>query len=76
MDARTATTVDAIIELFGGPSAAASALGTTPQAVVNWRARGTMPSRLFITHKRLLEERGIDAPASLWGMDEPAEAAA
>ena len=32
-----------LIEIFDGPAKAARAIGVTPQAVTNWRARGSVP---------------------------------
>lgn len=72
MEARRIETVEDLIAEFGGASATARALGTTPQAVVNWRARGYLPARSYLIQRDALLRRGIQAPASLWGIQEAA----
>jgi len=65
-----------LITTLGGPKAAGETLGATPQMVVNWRERGSLPSRSYLIHKTKLAERGLSAPPTLWGLSDPAEAAA
>ncbi len=66
------TSVSELVEALGGPTKAAKILSNraTPQKVVNWRAQGSMPARLFVAHHAILKEQGICASASLWGMAE------
>lgn len=70
---KTVATVRDLIDLLGGPSATALVLGTTPQAVVNWRTRGQLPTKRHFVHREILKRRSIIAPPSLWGFAEAAE---
>ena len=49
-----------LIEALGGTFAVADALGVTPQAVTNMKARGTIPARRLLPLWRLARERGVD----------------
>ncbi len=71
---RLETTVD-VIEAIGGTSAAAALTGRTYNAAHNWRGFKTFPANTYVTMTRALAEKGKTAPASLWGMTEPAASA-
>lgn len=65
-------TASEVIDALGGTTAAARALGTTPQAVCNWRATGQLPIKRFFVISGELEKIGKVAPLSLFGFDEVA----
>ena len=73
MAIKTISTVAELITLMGGPNATGQALSATPQAVVNWRTRGQLPTRLHLVHRQILKRHGIRAPSTLWGITDPAE---
>ena len=61
------TTIKQLVTKLGGPTKAAEILGVKgPQRVVNWQRRGKITPDLFMKHKAVLDERGIQAPASFW----------
>lgn len=53
-------TVADIIEAFGGPTSLGDAIDARPQAVVNMRARESIPSRYWPALVRVAAERDID----------------
>ena len=56
-----------LIDVLGGPTKAAAALGASGPAVLNnWRTRDKIPSYWFLRHREKLKELGISAPESLW----------
>lgn len=65
--------VDDLIKLFGGPGEAAMRLGTTAQAVCNWRLEGKLPAGRFLTISLELEKIGKIAPLSMFGIEDPRE---
>ncbi len=66
------SSIDEVIVALGGPAATARLVARSPQAVTNWRAEGRMPPKLYLVMHAALAQRGKRAPASLWGMTEPA----
>lgn len=74
MEQRTVNSVGELIEVLGGPKATADKLDATPQMVVNWRATNVLPARKFLVQRRALKDLGIEAPVTLWGMAESADA--
>ena len=42
--------------------------------VKNWKAAGRLPKDTFLILRQALNERGMDAPPSLWGIKEPERA--
>lgn len=68
------TTAEVISEL-GGPAKAAEITGRKYTAAWNWSKRATFPPNTFLAMRSALHEKGKTAPARLWRMDEPAEAA-
>jgi hypothetical protein len=69
-----AESVGQVIELLGGPSVMAALTNRTPQAVSNWKTANRFPAWSYLTLSRKLEEVGWQAPPTLWGIVEPAEA--
>ncbi len=61
-----------VIDELGGSAACGRLTGHTPQAVDAWRRRGVLPAKTFIVLQRALLDHAAIAPASLWGMVEPA----
>lgn len=62
------TTTAGIIAALGGVPAVAALTGSKPAAVSNWQAFPHFPSRFYALMLDALHERGLHAPASLWGM--------
>ena len=76
------TTTTAVIEAIGGgfpdksaTQVVAEALGSNYNAVFNWHAQHTFPSRTYVVLRKLLAAKGFCAPDSLWGMTEEARVA-
>ncbi len=68
------TTSD-VMDALGGNSAVAELTNSTSKAVWNWRGFETFPSNTYVAMTEALRARGKTAPASLWGMKMPVEAA-
>jgi hypothetical protein len=64
-------TADEVIDELGGTAAVAKLTERTPQAASNWRKANRLPAHTFLTLKRELEQRGLSAAPSLWGITEP-----
>jgi hypothetical protein len=64
-----------IIDKLGGISAVAVLTGSKYNAVANWVNAAKFPSNTYVAMTDALRAKGLHAPASLWGMKEPAEAA-
>lgn len=64
-----------VIDKLGGTAATARLTGRKDQHVSNWRAAGKLPAKTFLILKAELRARGVDAPARLWGINEPMGAA-
>ncbi len=60
-----------VIDALGGFDAVAELTGSKYSAVHNWKAFGAFPAKTFVIMTSELESRGLEAPASLWGMLEP-----
>jgi hypothetical protein len=69
----TLDTVDEVLDALGGNAQVARLLGETPQTVGNWRlaTRRRIPAVHFMNIASLLEERGLYAHSSVFGMKEP-----
>lgn len=67
-------TVDDVIEALGGLKAVSEITGSSQSAVWNWRDRGAFPSKKHVVMTGALERRGLVAPLSLWGVEEPSNA--
>lgn len=75
MDLEILETTEQVIEALGGNGPVAELTSSRPNAVSNWRGFKTFPSNTFVALTEALHSRGKTAPASLWGMKMPAEAA-
>jgi hypothetical protein len=76
------TTTTAVIDAIGDgmpdkstTQVVADILGLNYNAVFNWHAQHTFPSRTYVVLRRLLAAKGFCAPDSLWGMTEEARVA-
>lgn len=67
-------TVEAIIEAVGGNGEAASLAHVGPNAVSNWKARGSIPAELFFVFARRLEAAGKAPERALFGFADEARA--
>lgn len=65
-------TTDDVIRALGGTSALGRIVGRTPQSVNHWRGseRGKFPPWTILIIQSALKEKGLTAPASLWGIPE------
>jgi hypothetical protein len=64
-------TIPELISRFGGLKNISIVLRTTPQNVVNWRAKGRIPANFYKVHRRWLEatNRQIKVSDDLWGFE-------
>src|SRR5215510_13922576 len=62
------TTTSAIIDALGGLHCVAAITGSKVSAVGNWQKFKHFPPRFYTVMLAALHERGLHAPASLWGM--------
>jgi hypothetical protein len=62
------TNTTGIIKALGGPGAVAKLTGSEASAVANWQKFDHFPSRFYVVMLDALHERGLQAPARLWGM--------
>lgn len=76
MDLEILDTTEQVIDALGGNQPVAELTLSKPNAVSNWRGFKTFPSNTYVAITEALRERGLAAPASLWGMKMPAEASA
>lgn len=72
---RTLNSVAEIVDELGGRAAVARMTDRTTQAVTNWKASQRFPSQTFLLLMHELAARGCTAPASLWSMSDPVQAA-
>ena len=66
-------TTSEVMDALGGNSAVAEITGSTVKAVWNWRGFETFPSNTYVAMTEALLQKGMSAPATLWGMKLPAE---
>jgi hypothetical protein len=66
------STTREVMEALGGTSAVAKLTGRTYPAAFNWLDFKTFPSNTYVAMTTALAAQGKTAPASLWGMVEPA----
>lgn len=69
------STTAEVMEALGGISAVMQLTSSKYNAVHNWQSFPKFPSNTYVAMTNALREKGFHAPASLWGMKEPAEAA-
>lgn len=70
------STTTEVMEALGGIPAVMRLTSSKYSAVFNWRSFQKFPSNTYVAMTNALHEKGLRAPASLWGMKEPAEEAA
>lgn len=68
------STTSQVLDALGGNGAVAEITGSTTKAVWNWRGFNTFPSNTYVAMTEALLAKGKTAPASLWGMKQPADA--
>ncbi len=73
MDTRNLITTEQVMHALGGTRAVATLTGRKYSAAFHWLKFECFPSNTFLIMKGALEERGLDAPASLWRMTETAQ---
>ncbi len=63
----TLHSIEEIIEALGGMKAVSTMTGRRDaRAVWNWKDRGAFPASTYAVLKGALNNKGFDAPASLW----------
>ena len=67
------TSVESVIEKLGVETAQRLA-GVGPSAVSNWKARGRLPTDLFLVFSGELEKSDTTADPALFGLKQPVEA--
>lgn len=67
------TTVAEVLEALGGTSAVAAIVGSKYSSIWMWKKSPTLPTRTYLILKEALEEKGLSAPSTLWGMLDPSE---
>jgi hypothetical protein len=60
-------TIDSVIEAVGGPSAVTRLTGVGSSGQSNWKARGAIPSDLFLIFEKALRAKGKSADRSVFG---------
>lgn len=70
---RELNSVDAVLEELGGLTKAGELVGATAQTVNHYRIAKRFPPKTFLVFTEALRAKGFTAPASLWGMVEPAQ---
>lgn len=65
-------TTSEVIEALGGIAAVAALTGRKYTAAHNWLGFEKFPSNTYVALTDALAAKGKTAPASLWGMVEPA----
>lgn len=66
-------TTEQVVKAVGGPAKAAEITGRKYSAAWNWTKRDHFPPNTYLSLKAALDERGKQAPASLWRMEEAAQ---
>lgn len=64
-----------VIAALGGKHVVASLTGRSWSAVWNWENRQVFPTNTYTILKAKLEDAGVTAPDSLWGMAQSSELA-
>jgi hypothetical protein len=71
MDEPELVTTNAVIDALGGTAAAAWLTRRGQSAASNWRQASRFPPSTYLAMHSALAEKGLSAPAWLWGMVEP-----
>ncbi len=64
------TTTSEVMHALGGTHAVAEMTGRKYNAAAHWANFKAFPANTFLIMSAALAERGLSAPASLWGMNE------
>lgn len=64
-----------VFRALGGIKDVATIAGASYSAASNWKAANRFPSKTFLSISSALHRKGLDAPASLWGMVESEQVA-
>jgi len=59
-----------VMDALGGTSAVAKLTGRKVSAASNWHSFAAFPANTFLVMQAALGAKGLEAPASLWGMVE------
>jgi hypothetical protein len=62
-------TTDAVVRALGGTAAVARLTGRKLSAASNWRKARAFPANTYVAMGAALHDRGMQAPAWLWGME-------
>ena len=68
---RTLQTVDQVIDELGGTVRTSEIASVRPSQVSGWRSAKRLGTKSYLVIKQELAKRGLNAPARLWGIDEP-----
>jgi hypothetical protein len=68
-------TADQVFDELGGYLGVAEIVGCKPNAAANWRTFKSFPANTYVALTEALRLRGKTAPAALWRMRSPSEAA-
>lgn len=66
--------VEAVFDAAGGIPAVRDLTGAGNSALSNWKKRGRIAASTYLIFRDALAQRGFAAPASLWGITDPAVA--
>jgi hypothetical protein len=67
------STTSEVMDALGGNASVVAITSSNPKAVWNWRVSKTFPANTYVAMTEALRAIGKTAPASLWGMREPAQ---
>lgn len=73
MDLENLETFSAVWAALGGNQGVAELTGAKPSTLSMWRKAEGFPSNTYVVITDALRSSGKTAPASLWGMKQPAE---
>jgi len=66
-------TFSEVMEALGGNQGVGDLTGAKPSTLSMWRKANSFPSNTYVVITDALRAIGKTAPASLWGMKQPAE---
>jgi hypothetical protein len=64
------TSIEALVDELGGNTVLGCALGITPEAVANWKARGSIPTGWHWRLLAMARKRGKHVAPSVFGIDD------
>lgn len=65
------STASEVIDALGGTAVVARLTKRSQQSVTNWRANGRIAPGVFLIMREALEQKGLQASPSIWGITEP-----